>query len=60
MNEKDAIEAARVIKEYCVANSDCHNCPFLDNDDGYKFCWFNGREDEPHQWKLPKEAQHDD
>ena len=59
MTDKDAIEAARVIKKYCVDNIGCQSCPFVDDRGEQTFCWFYGREDEPHKWKLP-EVQHDD
>ena len=60
MNNQDAINAARVIKEYCVANIGCRNCPFIDDRDEQTLCWFTDREDEPHMWKVPEVAQDDD
>ena len=45
----DAIDAMRVVKEWCLSDTPCRNCPIFH--DGKKTCMIG----KPYEWEIPNE-----
>ena len=64
MTEKDAINAAETIMDYCESFIMCEECVFCINPqeskNGYAACFFRDNTLSPSFWDKFLEAQHDD
>ena len=62
MTDKDAIEAAQRLMDYCESFVMCEKCVFClnpkESKDGYAVCFFRDRTLSPLFWEKFLEAQH--